>query len=262
MAALTAANAVTLADGIAKHIIDLVAVPGSTSAITTGQATLLGQVVALNDASQITALLDGFNASVTAEKAYLTNQASYNAILDLWFGACLALDAAASGGLAALLAANQPNQVDYRFLDAFNRADSKGGVNPVAALPAWLSFAPAALGLATFAVTGSGAGTFTAGTAVSSLYGNGPLSLYNAGAGVIGAASITATVTYTKYSSTGTVLTAQTATATLTNGAASGAAVALSGSAAGTAVTNITITGGTNGDSIGVKTTLLRSVSY
>jgi len=99
--------------------------------------------------------------------------------------------------------------------------------------------------LGTVAVTGSGAGTFTAGTAVDTAkYGGAQVALKVINQS-IGAASISATVT--GLDTTGAT---RTWTATITNGTAQDTVVNLAGTGvtAGVSVSAVTFTGGTNGD--------------
>ncbi len=258
MATITPANALALADSVATRIIARVALIGSPSALQAGQATMLARIAALNDYTQQQALLDGFSAAVANENAAIAKAQAYTTILDDYFAACAALDVA-TGGYGAMLQANS-QQVDPHFLDAWNRAASRGLTAPAKALGAFLAFGPAQSPLASITVTGSGAGTFAAGTAIPATYGNAPLSVYNAGSGATGAASGTYTVTYNAYNSSGVLQTGLTQAATVPNGTAVGGAVSLGIS--GIAVTNITLTGGNSGDVIGVKSTLLRTATY
>ncbi len=261
MATITTTNAQNLCDSIAYHIIELVAaVNASTiSTLTAAQATTLGRVAALNDASQETFLLDPMNASMSNEAALMNQYQNYNAILDAFFPYCAGIDLA-TGGLAAFLTANTL-QVDPHFLDAFNRAFARRAVNPTAALSAFLAFGSVVANMSQILLTGAGAGTYTAGSNVPAAYGNAPLSIVNIGAGNTGAAAGTYTVTYNKYNAAGVLLTGQTATATMPAGSVPGATVALSGAAAGIAVTGISVTGGTAADKIAVASSLLRTVA-
>jgi hypothetical protein len=260
MTAVTKATVQTLSDSIAKHIADLVTLTGgSTSAITAGQATTLGEIAVLNDAAQQYSLLDGFTAAINSETAWLASVVSYNSILDAFRAACVALDGAVTGGLAAFTTANQTLQLAPAFFDAFNRAILAIG-KPTNALPAWQAFSPTGTQIAHITLTGSGAGTYAHDTTPS--YGNAPLSIKNITGGNTGAADGIYTITYKKYSTAGAVLTGQTATATMPSGSSNGTLVALSGSAQGFEVTNITLTGGTAADVVAVVTTTLRSPAY
>ncbi len=258
MATISAANTQTLMDSIAAHIIAVAALPGSSSALVTGQGTTLGRIAALGDASQQYALLNAMEQFVTNENAWLAQVTNYLSILDCYRPACAALDQA-TGGLAAFMQANTL-QCDPHFFDAFNRAFYKGYQYPIAALANWQAFGPVDSNLAQITVTGSGTGTFAAGTAEPTTYGNAPLHLTNIGSAATGAASGVYTITYSTYDSSGVLHTGYTATATVPNGTAVGASV--SAGASGIAVTGITLTGGNAGDVIAVSSTLLRTVAY
>ncbi len=258
MATISPSNCQALCDAVAAHIIAEVGLIGSPSAIVAGQATSLGHVAGLGDASQEFALIDAFEQMMANENAWLTVVQAYNTLLDGAAAACAALDAA-TAGLAAFLQANSL-QVDPHFLDAFNHTAARRAL--VAMLGAFLAFGNAVANLGQISVTGASTGTFAAGTPVNSAYGNAPLSLVNAGGGNTGASSTVATVTYNKYNASGVLQTGQTATATMPGGSTPGTAVALSGSAAGIAVTGISVTSGNSGDTLSVKSTLLRAAAY
>lgn len=264
MAALSASDVQAQCDALAKHVIDLFALASaSQAAIIAGQATNLSRIAALNDAQKIGLLLDGVNTAFAAETAWLNQLAAYNSALDAVFWWIITLSRSVPNGISAFLQANSL-QVDPHFLDAHNRAFARqvGGV-PTSLMSAYLSFGQAIAQMATVAVTGSTTGNYTHVADQAAAYGNAPLSIYNAGGGNTGASSTVFTVTYSKYDGSGNVLTGQTATATMPNGSAPNTAVALSGSAAGFAVTNIAVTSnGNSGDTIGVKATLLRAVTY
>ncbi len=258
MATISPTNCQLLCDSVAAHLIAEVGLIGSPSAIVAGQATSLGHVAGLGDAGQEFALIDAFEQFVANENAWLAVVQAYNTLLDGAAAACAALDAA-TAGLAAFLQANSL-QVDPHFLDAFNHAATRRSL--VATLGAFLAFGNAVANLGQISVTGATTGTFAAGTSVNSAYGNAPLALVNAGSGATGASPTVATVTYNKYNASGVLQTGQTATATMPNGSAPGTAVALSGAAAGIAVTGISVTGGNSGDTLAIKSALLRTVGY
>lgn len=118
-----------------------------------------------------------------------------------------------------------------------------------------LNVFPAVTTLATFAVTGDGAGTYTDGAEIdTALYGGGDLEAVAVGA--IGGANIVITAAILKEGSV-----AGTATGTLTAGSPDGTAVNLTIAASAKAidVTGITITGGTNGDDFIIRTKLDRT---
>ncbi len=257
MATITSANVQAITDSIAKHIADLqTLVGGSQTTLAAGKTTTLGKVAALNDASQLYALMDGFQQAFNAESAFLTQLTSYNAILDLFAPACIALEKA-TGGLAAFLAANSL-QVAPGYLDAHNRCQARTGA--VLALPNYSAFGPVGANLGQITLTGAGAGTFAAGTSEPATYGNAPLSIFNNKGSTGGAASATYTVTYNAYNSSGVLQTGLTATATMPASATNGQAVSLGVS--GVAVTNITVVGGTAADVVAVSAAALRAVAY
>jgi hypothetical protein len=258
--AITSADIQAWTDSIAKHIRDQVALIGSTGAILTGQATTLNRIAAKTVAVDEYPYLDGFEAAVANENAWLSQEASYNAILDIWYPAVAGIDRGV-GGLDAYCAANTI-QVDPVYADAHNRAVAKGNQFPSVALRAFNVFGTVVANMGQDNVSGSGTGAFVSGAAIPAAYGNAPLQIFNTGGGNIGAASAVYTVTYSKYNAAGVLLVGQTATATMPSGSIPGFSVALSGGAAGIAVTNITQTLGTNGDQVAVKSTLLRAASY
>lgn len=125
MATITAANVSALMSSVAKHITDRQAQIGSGSAITAGQATTLGKIAALGDASQQFALLAGFETAMTTEAASLTRLSTYNTILDDYAAACIALERA-TGGLNAFLTTNAI-KAPQAYYDAHNRCASHTG---------------------------------------------------------------------------------------------------------------------------------------
>lgn len=122
MATISAANVSALMSSLAKHISDLQALKGSTSAIVTGQGTTEGKVAALNDFSQQSALLGGFASFVTNENALLAAWSNTNAIYDAVAPACQALEKA-TGGLNAYLVANAI-KAPTLYANAHNRCAS------------------------------------------------------------------------------------------------------------------------------------------
>lgn len=126
MATITAANVSALMSSLAKHVTDLQAQIGSATAITAGQATTLGKIAALGDASQEFALMAGFQTALsTNEAAWLTQIAAANSIYDLFAPACIALERA-TGGLQAFLTANSI-LAPTAYANAHNRCASKTG---------------------------------------------------------------------------------------------------------------------------------------
>lgn len=125
MATITAANVSALMSSVAKHITDRQAQIGSGAAITTGQATTLGKVAALADASQEYALMAGFQGAMANEAASLTTLANANPIYDDFAPACIALERA-TGGLQAFLTTNAI-KAPTAYAAAHNRCASKTG---------------------------------------------------------------------------------------------------------------------------------------
>jgi hypothetical protein len=126
MATITAANVSALTSSLAKHVTDLQAQIGAATAITAGEATTLGKIAALADASQEYALMAGFQTALaTNEAGYLTNLANVNAIYDLFAPACVALERA-TGGLNAFLTTNTI-KAPTAYANAHNRCASLTG---------------------------------------------------------------------------------------------------------------------------------------
>lgn len=127
MATISAVNTSALMSSIAKHITDLqTLVGGSQSAITAGEATTLGKVAALGDASQEYALMAGYQQALSAnEPNFLTLLSSANAIYDLFAPAIIALERA-TGGLQAFLVANTI-KAPTAYANAHNRCASITG---------------------------------------------------------------------------------------------------------------------------------------
>lgn len=133
MATITSANVSALMSSIAKHVTDLQAQIGSATAITAGQATTLGKIAALGDASQEFALMAGFQTALaTNEAGWLASLAAVNNLYDLFAPACIALERA-TGGLQAFLTANSIS-APTAYANAHNRCASKtGAVGAIAA---------------------------------------------------------------------------------------------------------------------------------
>ncbi|MEO8483325.1 MAG: hypothetical protein ABI634_14020 [Acidobacteriota bacterium] len=118
-------------------------------------------------------------------------------------------------------------------------------------------FSPVAVALGAVAVTGSGAGTFTAGDAIdTSEYGNANVELVVTT--VIGAAPIVATLTMRRFDGSTTTI-----GATVPNGSIVGATVAVGtpGTDMFVACMGVTFTGGTNGEGFAVRTTVERAIA-
>lgn len=119
------------------------------------------------------------------------------------------------------------------------------------------AFAPARVTLGAFAVSGSGAGTYTADDAVdTSLYGNANLVVRTTSG--IGGASITATLTLRRFDGSTT-----TKAVTIPGGTASGVRIDVGthGTDMAVACTAVSITGGTSGDAFVVETEVERAVA-
>jgi len=111
--------------------------------------------------------------------------------------------------------------------------------------------------MASFAVTGSGAGTYTAGTDIdTTLYGKANLVVKPTA--LVGAATITATLTLRLLDGS-----QETKTVSLPSGTASGTAIEIGtpGTDMYVGVDGISITGGTNGDAFKVVSTVERTVT-
>ena len=255
MATISAANVTAITDSVARHITDLAALVGSNTAIVAGQATTLGKIAALNDASQLYALIDGFQGAVNAESALLANLASYNAILDSMAPAVIAMEKA-TGGLQAFLVANTI-QVAPAYADAHNRAAVTRG--SVIALTAVGVFGKAIANMGSITLSGAGAGAFTDNAAQAAGYGNAPLSIFNNKGSAGGAATATYTVTYSAWVA-GVLTTGLTASAVMPASSANLAAVSLAVS--GVDITAITVAGGTAADVVGVSASLVRTPAY
>ncbi len=249
-----------LCDSVARHLGDLVALPGPTAGLVAGQATTLAHVAALDDAGQEYGLMDSFEQLVAMEQAWLALVSSYTELLDLARPAVVALDAVcgAVGGLRAFCR-TEGVQVAPDYLDAHNRAAARiYGMTP---LSPDVAFGAALANLGRITLSGPGAGTFAVGSAEPAAYGNAPLSLVNAGSGATGASAGTYRVTYSLYDVAGNLVTGATVSVTMPGGTLVGAGVALG--VAGIAVTGITVvSGGNAGDVLAVAAGLLRAAAY
>lgn len=152
------------------------------------------------------------------------------------------------GGIPSYLDANadgegNPQQVSPEFRDA------------VGLVGAEHVFPPAITDMGSFSVTGSGAGTFSDGSAVdTSLYGGTEIEIITTAA--IGAANIDVTIVGTDWDGN-TV----NRTATVPSGTSNGATVAVDAGVFLVDVTDITIVGGTSGDSFRVDGKLRRTIA-
>ncbi len=242
-------------DSVATHVIGLNSFYSSTASVLTGEATSLARVAALNDQGQLQFLLANFKAAFQQESAFLHRSTSYTAILATLGQVCSALDSA-TGGLSQYLVAHGV-QVDPHFLDLFNGI---AGASGLVALPAFTAFGPVNTNLAQFNVGGSGAGAFTAGTSQLSTYGNAPMNLVNIASGATGGSNGIYTITYSAYNMAGTLQTGLQVQTTMPASSASGTSV--STGVSGVAVTNITVSGATQNDVMGIQSALLRTAVY
>lgn len=242
MATIAASDFLALTDSLGKQYAELKLTPGDTHAgnVLTGATNNAGRAQAYTDPQQVIDLLPTLYA---LEGAAATLYQSANAL----FGSALQALNKHVAGLDAFCVA-QSIQVTSDFRDLANAALSSSAVKPAEVFP------PSAVSLATFAVTGSGAGTYTHGAAVdTTLYGATQVQVVTTS--LIGAASITVTLTLKKADGN-----TETKTATISSGTASGTAIDVATSADRyTDCTAVTITGGTSADGFAVKTKVLRT---
>jgi hypothetical protein len=270
--AITTGQFLAIADNITKTILDMesdfITNPGANSptvaTITAGQNavsnSLAARIGALSAPDQAAQAGQKWNRAANKVINYLTVPALniYLLYSDLFF----ALDADLND-LAQFVAINSL-QIHSEFAKAFNYVAANGvslGISlytPTPILPGSV-FPPVAQNLATIAVTGAAAGTFSAGTALDlTKYAPQQLYLKNT-AGVPTVGTVTSfTVTYTNAAGVG----GSTATQVLSGALAAGATLAVAG-AVGSAVSNIVVnSGGVAADAIAVAVIPLRTVTY
>lgn len=269
MATISTANLTTIVDNIAKTMTDIKAdyitgLAANVTTITNGQNaasnSLRAHVASLGDLDQEAALASSASAANSSLVPLLTiSMNSYYPSLGSFF---VALDKHVSG-LNAFLTANSL-QVHPEFAAAFNYIAQNAvslGLAPAALtqIAAANIFINSNQTLASVAVTGAAAGTFSAGTPIDTTkYGPAALFLKNtAGSPTTGTAT-SFTVTYNN----GTGNSAATATQALSGALAAGGVLAIAG-ASGISVSNIVVnSGGSAGDAIAVVVQPLRTVAY
>lgn len=243
MATLAVATLLTVLDSLAKGVQlfegGIGVSTGDANTVAKGAANNVATLVAVADAdlAELVMAFDRRQALVTASALYRTLQGPpLMTALDEHYGGV--------GGLNRVLRANNkrvhPNLTKIGLsIDSVN------------------TFCPDVVTLATFAVTGSGAGTFSAGTDIDTT-AYGPANAVVRATTLIGAAPVVATCTLRLIDGTST-----TKVVTLPAGSPSGTEVAIGtpGTDMFVACTGITITGGTTGDAFSVRTAVERTLT-
>jgi hypothetical protein len=243
---LSAANLLTVLDSVAKGVSLFEAAEGvlgsEANTVGKGAANNLATLTALNDAAVQADLVSTFQARATLVLAGSLYRglrgASLQRALDQHYGS-------AGGSLNAFLT-TQGTRVHPNLRKIGMQIDATN------------AFTPTEVDLvASFAVSGSGAGTYTPGTSVeTTLYGKANLVVRTTTG--IGVAAIAATVTLRKMDGT-----TEAKVVNIPGGTLIGVDVAIG--VAGTdmyiGVTNITITGGTNGDGFKVVALVERAIA-
>ncbi len=227
MGQLSLANTLKLCDSLAQQAS---LINGAFTTLAAGPVNNTNEILGAADI-EVQAALAGAFSRVPGSSALMR---------PLFGDRAAALDAHL-GGIGAFLAANNarvaPQFRDYVWL-----------------VPAAQVFPPAG-DLASFAVSGANAGTYTHIAAIGSQYGPAAVELVTTD--VIGASAITVTLTLTKLDGTSVQK-----AATIAANSAQGATVAVDGGAvAYTNCTAITITGGTAGDQFKVSSVLERAIA-
>jgi hypothetical protein len=240
MAQISSATLLAIADSIAKAKQLFDAAIGTTATAGTaayGAQQNAARVLATADEDQILALL--------APSRSLANGLQKNQVRAQYAPMIQALlNLLGASSFDAFLLANSA-QVASEFRDMAG----SGAVSPAYVFPPNID-------ICSYAVTGSGAGARTGLTPIdTTLYAASQLEVVTTG--LIGAASITATLTCKRADNTTT-----TKAVTITNGSVSGTAFAVgAGTDLFVDVTAITITGGTAADAFKVRSKLLRAVA-
>lgn len=260
-----------IADNIAKILVDLEAayVSGTASSDTTvnngvnaASNSLFARFSALSTSDQAGQI--GRNWEKVS--ALVSNFTNINASGNLYALVAPYLEALEfdMGGVAHFIESNGI-LVHPEFAAAFNWMVQNGrtlGLLP-APTPAILPSSTMLTGdqiLASVAVTGAAAGTFSAGTALDTTKYAGPLQMYlkNTAAGVTGGTATSFTITYND----GAGNNAATATQALSGALAAGAKLAI-GTKTGISVSAITVnSGGVAADAIAVVVTAPRTIAY
>jgi hypothetical protein len=271
MSTISTSNLQTIADNIAKSLVDIEAayisgVTSTVTAVTNGASaasnSLAAHVAALADLAEEKALV--LTASQAAANVSGQFPLTANQFYDLYRTFLFSLDQH-TGGLNTYLTTNSV-QVHPEFAAAFNRmaglAVSTGltGTAPTVIAPANI-FTPTEVSLATISVTGSAAGTFAAGSTLDTTkYGGSQIYVKNTGGSGSTGTATSFTVTYTKASD-GT--TGHTATQALGGSLGAGAYLAIGSIADAKAVTAIAVnSGGANADTFAVVIKVLRAIAY
>jgi len=242
MPTLSLANFLVLADSLAQQARTVndaftngaiaAAEPISGTGMGAGAVNNRGTITGANDIDVEAALALPFQPAIAV-----------GSLLSALYGPRLAALDRHVGGIGAFLAANSA-RVATQFRDLL------WGVPPAQVFP------PVVDPLASFAVTGAGAGTFTSNAVVDTTK-YGPAALQLVTTALIGASTITVTLTLQLLNGT-TV----TKTVSIPNGTANATTFVVDASAvAYTAVTAISITGGTNGDAFKVRSLLERTIA-
>ena len=242
MAKITIANFKTVTDSIGwqRDAADVGLGDGSgSSSGSYGALTNMNRILGLGDVDQETALL------APSEAVY--SELKTASRLTLWDRLLRALDAHVAGIDTFLT--GEGERVCPQFKEVY-----EGALGVV--LSARNTFTPEVDPMATFDVTGSGAGTFTDGSAIiNTSYADAHLTLYTSTA--IGGAQIVATVFVTEWDGTAT-------SKDVTIPASTGSDVEFDVGIAADKyidVTNITITGGTNGEQFKIKAKVERTIA-
>lgn len=242
MPTISLANFLALADSLAQQartIYDAftsgaiaAGEPVSGTGMGSGPANNKGTITGANDIDVEAALSLAFQPAI----------APGSLLSSLYAGRLAALDRHV-GGIGSFLSTNNA-RVDPHFRDLLWR------------VPAAQVFPPVVDPMATFSVTGAGAGTFTQSASIDTTK-YGPAALQVVTTAAIGASTITATLTLQKLDGS-----TATKTVTIPNATANGTTFAVDGGAiAYVAVTAITISGGTAGDAFKVRSLLERTIA-
>lgn len=271
---ISSSQLTTLVDNVSKSIVDLEASlitnvgansPTSTT-ITNGQFaasnSLSAHISALAVADQAGFIGTGWLKSANKVNALINF--NKNSIYALFEDFLIALEKDL-GGLYDSLWANSV-QVHPEFQAAFNYIASQENIpgtyeildnRNMDLIPPTLVFPATETSLASIAVTGAAAGTFSAGTAIDTTkYASQELWLKNTAGGATGGTATSFTVTYKDINNT-----TQTVTKALSGSLASGAYLDLG--VIGQSVSNIVVnSGGVAADAIAVVAKLLRTIAY
>lgn len=247
MTTISASDFLTITDSAGKQYAEELLIPTDTHAgnVLTGASNNVTRIKALTDTQQVIDLLSGVYATETAAATPYATAAS------VWGTFVQNLNRHVSGYNTYLAAEGILVSPDFRDL-----VNAILGSN---VLSSAYVFVPIATVLASEAVTGSGAGTYTHGTAVATTantgYGGAQVEVHTTS--LIGATSIVATLTVTLYDGTST-----TRSVTIPNGTASGSNISVGSSTDRiTDVTVISFTGGQSGDAFQVRTIVPRTPS-